>query len=340
MSKHSTRACLIVNARSRRAVAIVSDALPILRAQGWRVEVRQKHHKGEAAKLAAVAVGEGFDVVIACGGDGTVSEVVDGVAGTDLAVGTLPGGTANVWAHEIGVSMRPQVAAMQLAVSERLRIDVGRVKVNGHHGRHFLLMAGLGLDGAIMQRVSRSLKNRIGPLAVGVAAAEALPSFRAVPVRAELDGAHWQGKVAQIVIGNTRLYGGFTKLTPDAYIDDGVLDVCFITPGGLMGTTRQAASLLFRRHPSEESAELYRAAEVTIHAPQEMPFQLDGGAVHQKHEKLGADGLVYEFSAVPQAVTVLVPRTYDRDLLQRGVPGAMEDGRSRKKRKGKRNKDH
>lgn len=318
MSKHSTKSCLIVNARSDKAVDNTSDALLVLQAQGWRVDVRQKFHKGDGTRLANEAVHDGFDVVIACGGDGTVSEIVDGLAGTDVAVGVLPGGTANVWAHEIGMSPRMRVAAMQLASAESVRIDVGHVVVNGDVGRHFLLMAGLGLDGAIMAHVSRPLKNRIGPLAVGVAAAEALPSFKAVPIRAEMDGVHWQGKVAQVVLGNTRLYGGFTRMTPYAYVDDGLLDLCLVTPDGVVGAARQAASLLFRQRPSAVSAELYRAASVTIRAALEMPLQLDGGAIQQKQEDPHSEGVVYQFSAKPKAVIALLPRTYDGELLTTG----------------------
>lgn len=329
---------MIVNPRSGGGGVDLSEALPVLEANGWEVHVRQKLHKGYAVKLAKEAACEGFDVVVACGGDGTVSEVVDGLAGTDVAVGILPAGTENVWSREIDVSPRLRVAATQLVGAERLRVDVGHASINGRHGRHFLLMAGLGLDGAVMGRVSRTLKNRIGPLAVGVAAAEALPSFRPVPVRAEVDGVRWQGTIVQLVVGNTRRYGGFTRMTADAFIDDGLLDICFITAAGTMDATRQAASLLLRRRPSETSAETYRAKSLTVHAPGVMPLQLDGGAINQDEMKAGEDGWHYEFTVLPRGVTVLVPRTYGGELLESGSLRTSEqalNGTSHKSKKKK-----
>ena len=164
-----------------------------MRENGWDVSVLQKLHGGHATELAQEAVRAGCQVVVDCGGDGTLNEVVEGVLGTETAVGVLPGGTANLWAREVGVASRLQVAAAQLVSAERRRVDVGQVAINGRHKSHFVLMAGVGFDGAVIERVNKPLKNRIGTAAVGLAALRALPAAQAVPVRMELDDLHWQG---------------------------------------------------------------------------------------------------------------------------------------------------
>lgn len=317
MQKRIVRACLITNPRSGRGGIDLSPVLPVLEAHGWEVAVRQKLRGGYATKLAREAAEQGFDVVVACGGDGTVSEIVDGLAGTSVAMGAIPGGTVNLWTREIGVARRLEVAALQLVGAQRRRVDLGHVTVNGRHGRYFLLMAGLGLDGAIMARVSKPLKNRIGPLAVGVAAAQALPGFKPVPVRVTIDEVHWQGRIAQIIVGNTRQYGGFTRLTPDAYVDDGLLDLCLLTATGPLEAARQMAALLLKQQPSAASAELYRAASITVSAPVVLPLQVDGGA-ERISEKPEADGVTYRFTVASQALTVLTPRLYDGALFQMG----------------------
>lgn len=309
------RACLITNPHSSHGVPDLTAPLRILRANGWDVEVRQKHHGGEATKLARQAAKDGCNVVVDCGGDGTLDEIVDGVMGTDVAVGTLPGGTENIWAHEAGISLHLDVAATQLAGATRHRVDVGRLTINGGKPRHFILFAGLGYDGALEAHVSTPLKDRIGKAAIVLAGVEAIPALRRVPVHVELDGVHWEGKVCQIVLSNSRKYGGFTQMTPDAYMDDGQLDVCLITAGGPIALTRQALSLVFAKHPSADGAEIYRAAHVTITAPQVLPVQVDGGDGDFGHIEAGPHGVVYEASVVSQAVTMLVPRTYDGTLF-------------------------
>ncbi len=310
------KAWLITNPRSGRGRIDLTEAVTVLSAQGWDIQVREKRHGGQATELARAAVQAGCDVVVACAGDGTVSEIVDGLVGTEVAVGVLPGGTANLWAHELGVSSKLEVAARQLAGAQRRRVDVGHVQVNGRHGQHFLLMAGLGLDGAVMAHLSKPLKRRIGKLAVGVAALRTLPAYHAVEVHAEIDGLAWDGKVSQVTIGNTRRYGGFTQITGDAYIDDGMLDICLFEAMSPAAAGRQLASLLLRQHPSRESAESHRAASLTLEAPCVLPLQIDGGAVRLKKVKPKQGRVTYSFTTVAGGITMLIPRDYAGALFQ------------------------
>lgn len=316
MANRVVRACLITNPRSGRGGIDLTEPLEVLQAHGWDVSVRHKMHGGQATELARQAARNGYDVVVNCGGDGTLSEIIDGVMDTDVAVGSLPGGTANLWAHEVGISRRLRVAALQLASAERRRVDVGHVTINGRHGQYFMLMAGLGLDGAVISRVSKPLKNMIGPAAVGLAAVQALPTFRATPVQVTLNDVQWEGRVSQIVVGNTRRYGAFTRVTPDAYIDDGQLDVCLITASSVLSVGRQFASLLVNQRPSPASAEYYRASSITVRAPTALPLEIDGGSVSLKKEAPTKEGVVYAFTLVAQGITMLLPRTYDNQLFQ------------------------
>lgn len=316
MVKRTIKACLIANPKSGRGGVDLTQALTVLRANGWETILYQKLHGGHATELARQAVKEGCNVVVDCGGDGTLSEIVEGVVGTDVAVGTLPGGTANLWAHEVGISQQLTVAATQLAGAQRRRVDVGCVSVNGHHKHHFLLMAGIGLDGAVLQHLSKPLKNRIGPLAYAPAAVKALQAFKSVPVRVDMDGIQWNGHVSQIIVGNTRRYASFTRVTADAFMDDGLLDLCLMTAGGPVSLGRQMGALLVRQRPSAVLAQTYRAAAVTIQSQVLLPLQLDGGLVHLDEHDVTARGIIYSFSLINQGVTVLVPRTYDGSLFQ------------------------
>lgn len=316
MADSFVRACLITNPKSGHGGVDLSDALTVLQANGWDVTVRQKLKGGQAEKLAREAAKQGYNVVVDCGGDGTLSEIVNGVVGTDVAVGTLPGGTANVWAHEMGIAHDLRRAAMQLVTATRRRVDVGHVDVNGKHGAYFLMMAGIGIDAAIMTRVNKKLKNRIGKLAIGLAALEALPSITTAPVQVELDGTHWRGQVSQIVIGNTRRYGGFASMTPYAYANDGQLDACLITATNPLAWMRQLLSLATRGRTASATTEVYRAASIVVRSPVVFPLENDGGVIDLDEDDLTPDGVIYTFRPMAQGISVLAPRTYLGDLFE------------------------
>src|SRR5207248_10068174 len=176
----------------------------------------------------------------------------------------------------------------------------------------------------------KPLKYRIGPLAVGVSAAEELPKQHPFPIeiRAAGEGRNgtvlWKGEAIQVVIGNTRKYGDIVEMTPNAYIDDGVLDVCVITAGNPLTTLEQITSLLFRRKPDNLTTEYFHGAHLMISAPASIDLQLDGTAVKLKDylstanrkalEGVGDAEQVmvnYRFDAMPRALSIAIPYTYN-----------------------------
>lgn len=155
--------CLIIrNPTSRRQLkpAQLDAAVGILRTAGWDATVSVTERAGHAAEVAREAAAQLIDVVVVNGGDGTINEAVNGLAGTDTALAVLPGGTANVWAKEARIPKDPAKAMRVVLGGERRRIDLGVA-----NGRYFLLMAGVGLDAAIIPRVNPRLKRRAGALA-------------------------------------------------------------------------------------------------------------------------------------------------------------------------------
>lgn len=355
------KACLIINPRAGQNFAKLPDVLAVLSAAGWKVDILVKEYGGHTLELATGAGKKKYNLVIAYGGDGTLNQVVNGVMnakGQSSSVGVIPGGTANVWAGEIGVPADPVKAVLKLVNSEARKVDIGHVQIEGltfpassdgenassnthkvkstsQARHHFLLMAGLGIDAAIMQQVSKPLKYRIGPLAVGVTAAKALPEQKAFPVevRAAGDGRSgavlWKGEALQVVIGNTRKYAEVVEMTPNAYIDDGVLDVCVITAGNPLTTLQQITSLLLRRKPDNLTAEYFHGAHLTISAPASIVMQLDGSAVKLNdylskadREALREGGdpekimVSYRFDAMPRALRVAIPCSYNDALFE------------------------
>ncbi len=361
-------ASVVINPRTGQNIVKITDVLAVLAAAGWKTDISIKEYGGHTMELANDAANDGRNLVIAYGGDGTLNQVVNGVLTSKephSIVGVIPGGTANVWAGEIGVPIDPVKAALSLVNSEARKVDIGHVAVEkllfpeangsaqpsseernsskkksktskgssqGKH--HFLLMAGLGIDAAIMGNVSKPLKYRIGPLAVGLSAAKELSTHRSFPVEIRMGSESggepsWKGDAAQVVIGNTRRYGDIAEMTPDAYIDDGVLDVCVITAGDPLSTMQQITSLLLRRKPDNLSAEYFHGAHLSISVPSSVPMQLDGSAVKLKdylekaeYEKLQQVAtsehvmITYRFDALPHALEVAIPNAYNDALFE------------------------
>ena len=176
-------AYLVINPRFGEKISKLSEMMAVFSAAGWKTDVALKEFGGHTQQLAAAGSKAGYDLVIGCGGDGTLNQVVNGVMaakGSHSVVGVIPGGTANVWAHEIGLPEDPVEACLSLVNSEARAVDLGHVEVEsltfssqnedrhravrpatgGAH--HFLMMAGLGADATLMRRVSAPLKEKVG----------------------------------------------------------------------------------------------------------------------------------------------------------------------------------
>ncbi|HEU5229618.1 MAG TPA: YegS/Rv2252/BmrU family lipid kinase [Ktedonobacteraceae bacterium] len=377
------KASLVINPRTGQNVAQLSDVMAVLYGAGWKVDTLLKEYGGQTMELANDAAKNGCDMVIAYGGDGTLNQVINGVMNTKgkhKIVGLIPGGTANEWAFEVGIPTDAVKAALTLVDSEVRKVDVGRVGVRSltfpdasaavdesqaavgeqkQHKKkvrqsdassqarhHFLLMAGLGIDAAVMGNVSKNLKYQIGHLAVGVAAVKELPEMHPFPVEVQVKGgdgenASWKGEALQIVIGNTRRYADVVEFTPDAYIDDGVLDVCVITGGNPLTTMQQIFSLLLRRKPDNVSAEYFRGAHLSITVPSNIHLHLDGSTVKLKdylgkadYGKLEDAGnaeqvmVTYCFDAMPHALEVAIPHDYNQELFEHSHAEQQDDADS------------
>src|SRR5436305_1635244 len=269
------RACVVINPHAGQNVTQIADLIAVLSAAGWSTEIVIKEYGGHSMELAARAAKANYGLVIGYGGDGTLNQVLNGVMSTrkhSSLIGVIPGGTANVWAAEIGIPKDPVHAALTLCNSEARKIDIGHVEVQGlsfpaspqsqdnHDQRqkkkekkihqkgekattnakhYFMLMAGLGIDAAIMEHVSKSLKYRVGTLAVGLSAVEELPKQHPFPIEICVSGTKnqeekiWKGEAFQVIIGNTRRYANLVELTPNAYLDSGLLEVCVIKAGNI-----------------------------------------------------------------------------------------------------------
>ncbi len=223
----------------RRRVALLWRVLDLLMSNGVKVEVAETEHAGHATELAREAVRDGYSMVVAAGGDGTIAEVANGLIGTGTALGVIPLGTANVLAKEYGLPTSPRAVANMLAYRRTRPLWPGIAKLP-REDHVFVQMAGLGFDGAVVHGLPPLLKRLVGKGAyvwqsMWESVAYNFPSLRVV-----VDGEPHEA--ASVVVSKGRLYGGPYLLAPEAKPGaPGFQVVLFERPGTLPALLSGAA---------------------------------------------------------------------------------------------------
>jgi diacylglycerol kinase (ATP) len=299
------RALIVFNPIAGQAASVEQDihaARDFWREHGWDVELQPTAGPGDGTRIAREAAAQDYDVVVAAGGDGTVNEVVNGLANTRTALAALPVGTVNVWVRELGMPLQPLAAAEALLRSQIRAIDLGRAG-----DRYFLLMSGVGLDAEVTAKVRSDEKRRFGILAYVLTTLQVIRRYRGTPMRIVIDGKPLRSRVLMVVLGNSQLYGGLVKITARASLDDGLLDVCIIKGSSLWSAPLRILSILTQRYSLDPKLEYHRAHEVTITARWPLPVQVDG-------DHIGSTPM--SFVAVPGALRALLPPNMPEELLR------------------------
>jgi diacylglycerol kinase (ATP) len=249
--------------------------------------------------MAATAVKEQFDLVVAAGGDGTVRIVADGLANSGIPMGIVPSGTANLLARNLGIPMA-EGEAIDVVMSGRTRtIDLIKLTVDGGQPEHYAVMAGMGIDAMTMDETRPELKDKIGTAAYFVAAARALGRLP-VPMTIKIDDHHTHRRRAMIcVVGNVSKLPGNIILIPGAEPDDGRLDIYVASPHRLAQWIRVFIRLITRRPMSQDRVDQWRGRRVEVRLDEPDNYQLDGDVVGELRR------MVAEIQ--PQALTVRVP---------------------------------
>jgi diacylglycerol kinase (ATP) len=220
-------------------------------------------------RLAREAVQSGADLVLASGGDGTVTACLAGVAGSHVPLGVLPCGTGNLLARNLGLPLAlDEALAVALSGCDR-RLDVGAA-----NGRPFVVMAGIGFDAEMLSGADEQVKKRVGWAAYVLSA---LRHLRERPVRVVMraDGGPPHHRWAScIIVGNVGSLQGNVRLLPDAAPDDGVLDVAVLAARGWISWLLLAADVLLRRRTGRVARLTCR--DLTVEASRAWPWEVDG----------------------------------------------------------------
>ncbi|MDX1438104.1 MAG: diacylglycerol kinase family lipid kinase [Anaerolineales bacterium] len=285
---------VIINPSAGKKTAVLAELNEVFQPAGvrWSVEITQGD--GDGARLASRLVEQGAEIVGVYGGDGTVSEVATGLAGSDTALGVLPGGTGNVLAYDFGVP-RDFVEAARLLVSEHAvrTVDMGEIGE-----RKFLLRVGVGFEALVVEHTPRSLKDRFGLLAYGIGGLQALLETRALRYQLDLDGQAIEAEGVICTVANSGHLGlpGMT-LSPSIDIADGLLDV-FVLRKVDIRLLIQIVSENIPYVPKPAQLQQWQVREVGISVAPSQTVQVDG-------DNLGTTPV--RLRSAPGCLKVIVP---------------------------------
>jgi len=284
---------------------LLDEARRILSLGGIEVDLQETRAPGDATAMAQRATAEGRQLVIACGGDGTLNEIINGLAaqqnGHRVPLALLPGGTANVLAKEIELPWDIPAAAEKLLQGEVKEIALGLATPlkEPSKARYFLSVAGAGPDGTIVYSIDLELKARVGILAYWWQGAREIfrykyPHFRVLTDREKLD-------VSLVVVGRTKHYGGPFRITDEADLYADQFEIMGLTTRSGFRYLSYLPTLWAGKLRGTEGVHYWKAKSIVCEPLDDNPVyaQVDGEPLAR---------LPVEFKIVPRALKLLVPK--------------------------------
>ena len=258
---------------------------------------------GDARRLAAEAVKDGFELIVAAGGDGTVNETLNGIGDvpdgfSKARLSVLPLGTVNVFARELKLPLKVTTAWEILQRGREVKIDLPRADFladGAPRRQYFVQLAGAGLDARAIELTDWSLKKKIGPLAYVVAGLKALREKKP-QITVCADGKKFSGEL--VLVGNGRYYGGSFKIFPKADLQNGLLDICVLPRADWATLICCAPKFLLRGNLLSGATSYFQIGQFELTSEAKAAFELDGEWVGH---------LPVTFSVEPGKLRVIAP---------------------------------
>ncbi|KAA0546342.1 diacylglycerol kinase [Bacillus sp. BGMRC 2118] len=269
------RARIIYNPTSGRELfkRHLPEVLQKLEQAGYETSCHATTGAGDATKAARTAVERRYDLVVAAGGDGTINEVVNGLADEEYRprLGIIPVGTTNDFARALGVNKSIEEATDIICSGVPVPIDIGKV-----NDTYFINIAGGGRITELTYEVPSKLKTMLGQLAYYLKGMEMLPSIKATHVEIEYDGKFFEGEIMLFLVCNTNSVGGFEKLAPSSDYSDGMFDLLILKKTNLADFIRIASLALKGDHLSDPNIIYTSANRIKVKSTDKMQLNLDG----------------------------------------------------------------
>lgn len=289
------RLLLLVNPNASRAAVAMGPAFAVLANSGFDLDIRQPADCDAMSNEVRKAADDVAAIVVA-GGDGTVNGALAALIEAGKPVGVLPFGTANDLALTLGIPADPAAAAEVIAEGATRRIDVGRV-----NGRPFLNVASIGLSVQVAKRQDAQRKQQWRVLSYILTTIEVLGDADRFHAVIDCDGEKTEVDAYQIAVGNGVHYGGGMTVSPEAAIDDGVLDVYAIETRSIAELVRLAPALRAGTHGRHPNVTVFRTPKLRIETSKPMPVNTDGEVNTETPAEFVVERKALEIYAPPAA---------------------------------------
>jgi YegS/Rv2252/BmrU family lipid kinase len=283
---------------------LTERAAKVLEGYGWQVEIETTLDGSQIPLLARQAAQDKKDSLIIVGGDGSLNKALPGLVGTDTALGVLPAGTSNVWAQELelpGLSWTRwkalEESAHRLAKGKIRRVDIGKC-----NEKYFLLWTGIGIDAFIVHRIEprKQWEKPFTLVRYGASIVWSARQWQGVNIRVLGDEMQLEGRFMLVEVSNIRLYaGGLATLSPQATLDDGLMELWLFDGESVEDVLQQAWSLWTGKHLDSERVKFVQFNQIVLESDAPIYLQMDG------EPEIG--GTKVAISVLPRRLKVMVP---------------------------------
>jgi diacylglycerol kinase (ATP) len=302
----------------RKRDAELDHAIGIIQSAGIRTELTVCRSSPEATDHARCAVAAGSDTVFACGGDGTIHDVIQGLAGTPVALAILPFGTANALAHDLAIPLRPSAAAEVAVKGKVRRVPLGRIEYEDFNGksaaRYFTVAAGIGVDAHLFYNLNAAVKNRSGMAAYYLKAWQLWATYNMRRFEVEYcngSGHRQQASLTELLAVRIKFFGNILReLVPGASLDCNHLRAVMCRTASRNAYLQYVAGRLIGRHWNIDGIDLVSCSEVVCKLPEKS--RADKEADKEDRVYVEADGellgrLPARMTMRPDALSLVVP---------------------------------
>ncbi len=268
------RILFVVNPISggKKKTAFNKQILEVLDLEKFDPTFKITDHANHAFELGKAAIEEGYDAVVAVGGDGTINELGSAIMGTDMPLGIIPEGSGNGLALYLGIPLNESAAIRRINRFETVQVDTGEI-----NGRHFFNIAGLGFDASVSDHFAT--ENIRGPIGYLRSAVNVLSNFKPSTYTLIIDGKKYQKEAFMISVANSPQYGNNAYIAPQASITDGILDVCVVQKFPLYLLPKMVFHLFTKSADQSDYVEILPGKSIRIIRDEKGPVHVDGEPV-------------------------------------------------------------